>query len=245
MGVFKLAGLDPRTKVVMMAALSTAIMAVDDLAALAVVLACTVVTLALGGVKASAAWNQLRGILAIIVLLFLVQSVFTRGGEVLLYVGTFPLVTEAGFHLACVLCFRFAVILLSALILLTGESRDYLLAMVQCKLPYELAFMVMAGIHFLPILRDEALNVYYAVQLRGTELEKAGLRGKIATYRRICLPILTGALRRSKATAGAMELRGFRSTPNRTYMRHITLKARDYFFLILYPCIAAAVIVLL
>lgn len=205
----------------------------------------TLLTLFLGGVKAGAVLGQLKGILALIVFLFFVQCVFTRGGGALLRIGDFVLVTEAGFHLACVLSFRFMVILLAALILLTGEPRDYLLAMVQCRLPYEIAFMVMAGIHFLPILRDEAMNVYYAVQLRGTELQKISLRGKIQVYRRICLPVLTNALRKSRSMALAMELRGLRAHPKRTYMRHLSMDIRDRCFLLAYPCIAATLIVVL
>lgn len=245
MRFFDLKTLDPRSKIVMMGSLSTAVMFTENLWGQAAVLFLTLLTLFLGGVKAGAVLGQLKGILALIVFLFFVQCVFTRGGGALLRIGDFVLVTEAGFHLACVLSFRFMVILLAALILLTGEPWDYLLAMVQCRLPYEIAFMVMAGIHFLPILRDEAMNVYYAVQLRGTELQKISLRGKIQVYRRICLPVLTNALRKSRSMALAMELRGLRAHPKRTYMRHLSMDIRDRCFLLAYPCIAATLIVVL
>lgn len=243
MRFFDLKTLDPRSKMVMMGSLSTAVMFTEDLGIQAGVLLFTLVTLLLGRVKLKAALNQMKGIFGAVFLLFLVQCLFTRGGDALLYAGDFVLVTEKGFHLACVLCLRFTVILLAALILLTGESRDYLLAMVQCRLPYEIAFMVMAGVHFLPILRDEAMNVYYAVQLRGTELKKTGLKEKLQVYRRICLPILTNALRRSKSMAMAMELRGLRAHPGRTYMRRLKMKGKDWIFLIGYPCITVALVI--
>jgi energy-coupling factor transport system permease protein len=128
----------------------------------------------------------------------------------------------------------------SALILLTGEARDYLLALVQCKVPFELAFMVMTAVHFLPILRGEALDVYHAVQMRGTEVAKASLRDKLRVYTRITLPIVAGAIKRAEQVSIAMEARAFRATPRRTFMRRLTLAPRDVASLIAVPLLAAA-----
>ena len=102
---------------------------------------------------------------------------------------------------------------MSALILLTGESRDYLPALVQMKIPYEIAFMVMAAVHFLPMLKEEAMDVYYSVQLRGTEIANAPLPKKLRAFSKICMPILVGAINRAKQMSIAMEARGFRSRP--------------------------------
>ena len=87
--------------------------------------------------------------------------------------------------------------------------------------------MVMTAVHFLPILREEALDVYHAVQMRGTEVAKAGVRERLAVYARIALPVVAGALRRAEQVSLAMEARAFRSQPRRTSMRRLTLKARD------------------
>lgn len=244
MHFFHLSTIDPRSKIIMMGSLSAAVMLTQKLTVQLALLCLTVLTLLLGGIRSKRMWLQLRGILAVLLFLFLLQSIFVRSGAPLLAVDQIVLVRAGGVHFAAVLCLRFLTILLAALILLTGDFRDYLLAMVQCRVPYDLAFMVMTGVHFLPVLREEAIHVYDAAQLRGTEIAGAKLRVKLQAYRQICLPILTGALRKSKSAAMAMELRGLRAYPERTYRRRLVMKRRDFFFLLLYLCIGAICVIL-
>lgn len=123
---------------------------------------------------------------------------------------------------------RIIIIIISAMILLSSSERDFLLALVQWKIPYEIAFMVMLGLHFLPILREEALNVYFAVQMRGTELQKISVGQKLKLYTRIMLPILSGAIYRAEQMAIAMEARAFHAYPQRTYRKRLKLKKLDY-----------------
>ena len=148
-----------------------------------------------------------------------------------------PLVTDEGLQLGGMLSLRLLILIVSALILLNGEPRDYLLAMAQCRVPYEIAFMVMTGIHFFPILKEESLNVYYSVQLRGTEIKRAGLRRKLDVYLKISLPILVSTIVKAKAMTIAMESRCFRVLPYRTYMRRLVLTKKDILLLILFPAL--------
>lgn len=153
------------------------------------------------------------------------------------------MITSGGIELACILSLRLFILAFSALLLLTGGVRDYLLALVQMKIPYEIAFMTMASVHFIPILREEALNVFYAIQLRGCELQKASWRKKLHTYLEICLPILVGALKRTRAMALAMEARAFRAYPKRTYLRRLVLKKNDKAILVAVPVITLVLLV--
>jgi energy-coupling factor transport system permease protein len=139
--------------------------------------------------------------------------------------------------LASVLSLRLLAVLIAGLILVEGEIRDYLLALVQMKIPYTLAFMVVVGLHFLPILKGEAVNIYCCMQLRGKDFKKIRLPEKIRAYTSICLPILVSALRRADEMSVAMETRGFRSLPRRTYMRHLKMRGTDIALTILFPAI--------
>jgi energy-coupling factor transport system permease protein len=224
---FSLASCDPRCKLMLMACLSTLAMVWSEPLFLLYLLAFTCVLLLLGGVELSRVFRQFRGIIGLIISLFIIQSIFIRGGEPWLLISGQTLITTGGITFASILCLRLLILVFSALIMLTSEVRDYLLALVQMKIPYEIAFMIMASVHFLPILREEALNVFYAVQLRGCEIKKASVRQKIKTYLHICIPILACALYRSKAMAVAMEARAFRAYPQRTYLRRLQLKKSD------------------
>ncbi|MGI5824292.1 MAG: energy-coupling factor transporter transmembrane component T family protein [Bacillota bacterium] len=245
MNFFNLSTFDPRAKLMLMICLSTFAMLKPQPLVLTVILGLTVLILLLGGVKTGDMLRQAKGILYMIIALFIVQCVFVRTGEPLIALNGFTLLTAGGLTTAASVCLRFVILVMSALILLTGDSRDYLLALVQMKIPYEIAFMVMAAVHFLPILKEEALDVYYSVQLRGTEIKKAPFSKKIKCYCKICLPILVGAVNRAKRMATAMEARGFRSRPQRTYRRRLRLKVKDTAVIVAAPAAAIALFIML
>lgn len=230
-----LTDLDPRPKMMLVLCLSTLAVVWQDPVRLAALLGVTGALLASCGVDLGSAVSQVRGVLKLIALLAVVQCLFVRNGGPLVDVGGLTLITTGGASMAAGVSLRFLIIVCSALILLTGDARDYLLALVQCRMPFELAFMVMTAVHFLPILRDEAVDVYVAVQMRGTELAKASIAGKLRVYVRIALPIVAGAVKRAEQVSLAMDARAFRALPRRTYLRHLTLAGKDVATLIVVP----------
>jgi len=220
--------LDPRSKLLMVICISTLAIVYQDPGELLFLLLFTTLMLVWLGSDLIRKIPALLKILPLLVLLFLLQCIFTRHGAPLLTVHGISLVTDAGLNLGLAVMLRITVIIVSGMILLSSSERDFLLALVQWKIPYEIAFMVMLGLHFLPILREEALNVYYAVQMRGTELQKTSVRQKLKLYTRIMLPIISGAIYRAEQMAIAMEARAFRAYPQRSYMRKLKLKKMDY-----------------
>ena len=230
--MFRLSRLDPRTRIVMVISISTAAMIVKDLLLLTGILLFAVITLIAGGVELKKQLHQARAVLGMIFFLFILQSFFAWIGGSLL----------EGALLAGMLSLRLLIIVVSALIIMTGEPRDYLLGMVQWKMPYEIAYMVLIGLHFFPILKEEALDVYYSIQLRGTEMKKTSLRKKLAVYLKISLPVLAGAMARAKDVSISMEARCFRIKPKRTYMRKLKLKLRDILIMVVFPIAAVLII---
>lgn len=242
---FKLDSFDPRAKLMLMLCLSTIAIFRPDPLLLLCLLGLTMLILLVGGTHPARILRQVRGIFYMIIMLFIVQCLFVRTGDPLISLGNFTLITTGGLNTAAGICLRLLILVVSALILLTGESRDYLPALVQMKIPYEIAFMVMAAVHFLPLLKEEAMDVYYSVQLRGTEIAKASLPKKLQAFSRICMPILVGAINRAKQMSIAMEARGFRSRPNRTYLHTISLKAKDVALLVILPAATIALFIYL
>lgn len=213
--------LDPRTRLVMILVISAAAMFTDRIIYLAGLLLFTLMIVIAGGTDIRHLWKQFTGAAGLVVFIFALQAVFGQ------------------FHEGVMLAIRLMIIIMSAMILLTGKPRDYLLAMVQLKLPYELAYMVILAFHFFPILKEEAQDVYYSIQLRGTELKRTSILKKLAAFRKMCIPIMASAMERAKDTAIAMEARGFRGKKTRTYMRKHRLKKKDILIMILMPVMAA------
>lgn len=231
----RLRKMDPRPKLVMMIVLSTLALITKDMLFLFFLICVTILILNRGGAEWVCVWNRCKVLFIMILSLFIIQCLFRRSGEALISIGEFGLIYSDGLELAALLSLRLIVFIIAAQILLEADVRDYLLAMVQMRIPYEIAFMVMTGIHFIPIIKDEAMNVYYNVQLRGMELKKTSIVKKIGCYRRICIPILVCALHRAKDMSIAMEARGLRAYDTRTYMRRLVLSKVDIAWIIIFP----------
>ena len=233
--------LDPRIKLLILIGISTAALVLRRPAALLMLLAMTLLILLIGGVTPGTIWLKLRGLFGLIATLFLLQCLFERSGTSLLSVFGLTLVTGPGFQTAVLVCLRLLVVILSALVIAVGETRDYLLAMTQCKVPYDIAFMVLTALRFLPMLKEEAKEVLYAAQMRGMRLKKTGLRRQIGAYISMVLPVVAGAVGRAEELSIAMEARGFRAYPRRTSMRRLYMRAEDWAYLTVFILALSAI----
>jgi len=239
-----IAYLDPRVKLLLLIGLSTAALVTRSTTALLALLTIAVVTLLVISVKPIVIWLKLRGLFSLVFMLFLLQCLFNRGGEPLLVLSGYTLVTDSGLSVAVMICLRLLIVMLSALLVAVGESRDYLLALTQCKVPYEIAFMVLAALRFLPMLREEARDVLCAAQMRGLRIKKTGLVKQAGAYISIVLPVVAGAIRRAEHMSIAMEARGFRVYPRRTSMRRLRMRAADWVFIAMFIVVLSAVLFL-
>ncbi len=220
--------IDPRTKLVIVICLSSLALVYNTPGQLLSVLAATVILLVIFNFNMAAIWGYLKPFFFLMLFLFLIQSIFSPGKEVLLAVGSVPLITAEGITAGASVVLRIIVVIAAAMLLTTFSSRDFILSLVQCKIPYELAFMVSISLRFLPILKDELINVVTAVQLRGVELKKVPWGRKLAMYRCLVLPVVFSALLKAQQLAVAMEARGFRAYPQRTYLRQLSFYWVDY-----------------
>ena len=203
----------------------------------------TLLILLAGGVRPSDIWLKLRALFGLVLMLFLMQCLFNRSGEPVLTLLGFTIVREMGFQTAVLVSLRLLIVIVSALVVVVGDTRDYLLALTQMKIPYEIAFMVLAALRFLPMLREEAQDVLCAAQMRGMRLKKTSLEKQFSAYLSIVIPVVAGAIKRAEQLSIAMEARGFRSHPRRTSMRRLSMRPKDWIYAASF-CIALAGLVL-
>jgi len=242
MSSLRLENLDARVKLFMLLALSTSAVFFRSPKVLLPIFLFTLALVLAGGVSARDAFMRVRGALRLIASLFILQCLFNRSGAPLLRAFGATLITRGGIAAAAYVALRLLIVLLSALIVLTGQRRDYLLALTQLKAPYEIAFMVMAALHFLPLLREQARDVMNAAQMRGARIKKAPIVKRLRLYVTLSAPIVAGAVRKSEQTAVAMEARAFRAYPRRTSMRRLIMKKSDWAVFAAFAVLLAAVI---
>ena len=220
--------LDPRTKIVLVLVISTLSILITGVLWLVGLLAATLLLLLLGGMKPGEIFSRLKRFLFLFVALLVIQSIFSPAGAPLLTVGGIHLVTTGGILKGISVILRMLTIISSAMLLLTSSPMDLVLGLIRFKVPYEIAFMVLMAIRFLPVLGDEVRDALTAIQLRGVKIKEIPLGQKIKVYTYIFLPVTASALLKAKKTAIAMEARAFRAFPRRTYLDELHLCGRDY-----------------
>lgn len=112
----------------------------------------------------------------------------------------------------------------------TTDPILFMLSLVQqCRLSPKLAYGVIAGFRFLPLLKDEVQLIQQAHKIRGGAAE-SGIINKISALKRYTIPLLASAIRKAERTALAMESKGFTGSRNRTYYRTLSVNRRDWVF---------------
>ncbi len=218
---------DPRTKLVMVICISTLAVVYSEPMLLLGLLFSTFVILLYLKVDLKQVYYRLKGMIAILILLMFVQSVFSPDGQTLIELNHLPLLTTGGMMKGLSVGIRMGVILSSALILSTINAYDLMRGLVQWKVPYEIAFMVFISAKFLPILAEEATDTFTAIQMRGVDFAKISWREKAHVYTSLLVPIIFGTMVKAQRLAITMEARGARAYPRRTYMRQLVMKKQD------------------
>ena len=131
-------------------------------------------------------------------------------------------VTDRQLALALSLSFRvLAFSSLSLLFALTTDPVKFVMSLMQqLKLSPKLAYGVLVGYQFLPVLKDEFFQIQQAHRLRGAATEKFWWQ-RLLGIRRVIIPMLAGAVRKSERAAFAMEARGFTGEPRSEFYRPV------------------------
>ncbi|NLM51581.1 MAG: energy-coupling factor transporter transmembrane protein EcfT [Firmicutes bacterium] len=240
----KMICLDPRTKLFMVLTVSSLAVFITNLSLLLCVLLLALAAVAFTGGNPLGLLKKLKKFLLIFVVIVFVQSIFTKGGQPVWQVLNFTVVSDLGLVRGLQMILRFFIIISSAAIMTTAKPREIIQGLVQCKIPYELAFMVTIAIRFLPILRDEVNDILTAIQLRGVNLKQIPLMKRLKTYAYLIMPMITSVLLKAQELSVAMEMRAFRAYPRRTSLRTLKMQKQDYLIIALCFFVFLLVVVL-
>lgn len=144
-------------------------------------------------------------------------------------------ITELQLDHALSLSFRvLAFSSLSLLFAMTTNPVTFILSLMQqLRLSPKIAYGVMVGYQFLPVLKDEFIQIGQAHRLRGIGVEKNALQ-RLLGVRRVLIPMLAGAVRKAERAAFAMEARGFTGERRSSYFRVISIGKVDLALVILF-----------
>ncbi|MDG5472785.1 energy-coupling factor transporter transmembrane component T [Jeotgalibacillus sp. ET6] len=119
---------------------------------------------------------------------------------------------------------------LSLLFVLTTKPAVFMLSLMQqLKMPARLAYGIMAGYQFLPLISEEFQIMQRAQQIRGVGRPQT-VKERVSQWKSFVIPLLASAIRKAERTAVAMESRGFTGEPRTHWYREIPLRKRDAVF---------------
>lgn len=220
--------MDPRTKLVIVLCISTLAVVIQNIYILSAVFIATLIIAEVFRGDLFSATKKLKKIIWVVVMIAIVQSIFSPSGEILVALKSITILSTGGMIKGLEFILRMLTVVFSAVIITTSNSREIIQGLVQWKIPYEIAFMVSIGIRFLPMLTEEIKDAVTAIQLRGIPLDKIQLGKKIKIYSYIFMPVVAGTIIKAQKLSVAMEMRAFRAYPDRTSYMTLKMSHVDY-----------------
>ncbi len=179
----------------------------------------------------------LSALILVAIFVFLFQILFRPEGKLLFtvfpaswpVVGGWLPVTDMGLRYGFAMSLRMiGLVSVLPVILTTTQPRDIVMALVEnIHIPYDYAFMFTTALRFMPIILSEVSTISQAQRSRAYATEGWNPIRKLKAFAPIALPIVFIAIEKADRLGLCMELRGYGS-PNRTYLRMLSLKFIDW-----------------
>lgn len=176
------------------------------------------------------AFGLLKGLLKLSLILFIVQVLFVRSGEVLFTIpGVNIPITNEGVSFSLLLVLRLMAATLPLAIMLTITQMSDLTNVLVSKLriPYKYAFAIITVIRFIPVFSSEMAGIMEAQTARGVEFDTKNIFKKISLIVPLCVPLLISSVKRIDSSAISAELRGFNRRHKDSGYKSYSFKAND------------------
>ncbi|GKV57205.1 putative HMP/thiamine permease protein YkoC [Sporosarcina sp. NCCP-2222] len=129
---------------------------------------------------------------------------------------------------------------LSLLFAFTTDPTKFILSLMQqLKLSPKIAYSILVGYQFLPVMKEEFVHIQQAHRLRGAVRDRNAIV-RLWNVRRLLLPMLAGAVRKAERSAFAMEARGFTGEKRVEFYQVVRVGKNDVVMSALFIFILAA-----
>ncbi len=244
--------LDPRTKIAMMILYIVMTFLVKEIYFFAIPLAYLILELLISGISLRYILNALKPIRFLLIMMFLLNLIFTGGEHVWIDLGFWKLTGEA-FLKSWFLIVRIVLLVAGASMLtlttspiaLTDGIEKLLTPLKVFHFPaHELAMMMTIALRFVPTLMDESEKIRNAQMSRGADFESGNIFKRVKSMIPILIPLFVSSFRKADELATAMESRCYHGGEGRTRMHQLRFRKEDL-FAILITLLFIAVLVLI
>jgi energy-coupling factor transporter transmembrane protein EcfT len=161
----------------------------------------------------------------------ILQIIFRRSGEVLLYWQQMPIAYYDGVKEAVLLWVRFSILFLLAKMFSEISPFHLLVLMNRIKLPMKLNLLFLTTFRLIPFIYSESKNVLWHLRFRGINIQKLCMRDKFRMLKKLLFPLVIRGIHYTSYSALALELRGFGSTSTGRIPVHYPLSSRDIYLI--------------
>ncbi len=245
--------LDPRTKIVMMILYIAMTFLVEHIYFLAIPFLYLVAELILSRISLRYILNALKPIRFLLILMFILNLIFTKGDSVWIDLGFWKITGEAVLQ-SCFLSIRIILLVAGASMLtlttsplaLTDGIERLLSPLKVFRFPvHELAMMMTIALRFIPTLMDESDKIRNAQMARGADFESGNVFRRVKSMIPILIPLFVSSFRKADELAIAMESRCYHGGDGRTRLHQLHFKTADLIALLISLLIVGVLIVLL
>ena len=241
--------LDPRTKIVLLIVYIVALFQAVSWWSYALVLAVTVLTMALGHISPKNIFKGLKPMLFIIVLTALLNIFYTQGTPIV----EGWIVTWEGIGRSVQMILRIVLLIAGTFLLtyttsplaLTDGLEKLMSPLKRIGVPvHEMTLMMSMALRFIPTLIEETDKIMSAQRARGADFETGSLINRAKALIPVLVPLFVSSFRRADDLAVAMECRCYHGGEGRTRMKQLHFTAADRIALLLGVLFLAGVIAL-
>ena len=245
--------LDPRTKIAIMLLYIAMTFLVKKLVFLAIPFAFLMLGLLLSRISLRYIWTSLKPVRILLIFMFLLNLIFTKGETVLWDLGFWSLTLEAILQ-SVFLTIRIVLLVSGASMLtlttspiaLTDGIERLLTPLKVFRFPsHELAMMMTIALRFIPTLMDESDKIRSAQMARGADFESGNLFRRVKSLIPILIPLFVSSFRKADDLAIAMESRCYHGGEGRTRMHQLKFTVSDLIAILFTLTFVAALILIL
>jgi len=221
--------LDPRVKILAVLLLSLLAFLMTRLYPLLLLFAFIFLLLFLARAKWSKTYFALKFVLRLMLLIVVLWPFFDRTGTpVLLEFGPIQ-ITEPAIWRGLTSAVRVGCLATVWYILMfTTSQRDLVLALVRLGLRFDFGLTIAISLRFFPTFISTIDSITDAQRARGLAFEQGGLLERSRKYVAVLVPAIVSALRTADSLSLALQSRAYGARPDRTYMRELKMRPKDY-----------------
>jgi len=221
--------IDPRVKIIAVLLISVLAFIMSNLPSLLLLLVFIFLLLFLARAKWSKTHFALKFVLRLMLLIAVLWPFFDRTGlPVIVSIGpldiTEPAILKGATSAVRVGCLASVWYIL----MFTTSQRDLVLALVRMGLRFDYGLTIGISLRFFPTFISTIESITDAQKARGLTFEQGGLLTRSKKYVAVLVPAVVSALKTADSLALALQSRAYGAKVERTYLRELEMRVKDY-----------------